>query len=88
MRPLALLRPLAAGECAAGIVEHNDTSTLQRLLDSREIDEQQGGLPVGPAVVGLPEEDQRRATFAAQREQRAEIGIRRNKNTVLILGPL
>jgi hypothetical protein len=72
----------------SGIVEHDDASTLQRRLDPRQIDEQQGGLPVGPAVVGLPEEDQRTATFAAQREQRAEIGIRGDKNTVLPLGPL
>jgi hypothetical protein len=33
----------------------------------RQIDEQQGGFPVGPSVVGSPEGDQRRATFAAQR---------------------
>jgi hypothetical protein len=40
---------------------------LQRFLDARQIDKQQSGLPVGPAVVGLPEVNQRRATFAVQR---------------------
>jgi hypothetical protein len=76
------------GGAQSGIVEHNDASALQRLLDPRQIDEKQGGLPVGPTVVGVPEADHRRATFAAQREQRAEFDIRGDKNTVLPLGPL